>query len=288
MIGAKSTVGGAISIVNAIATKKGATVGIGLNVNAEVRAYLGDSGISVTRTDNHSLSSKLIEKTIMNAVPSDILESHRFEVKIASEIPAGIGLKSSSAISVAVALACSRAFKLSMSSQQILLASVNASIESKVSITGAYDDACSCYHGGYNVTDNARRATVRHQRAPTNMSAVILIPKKLKRGNVKRLRLLEPVFEYAWKIARKTDYWKAMTVNGLAVASALESPSSIITDVIEKGAIAASVSGNGPAIAAVIKNKDVQDFKNAMASDTEYRIIVSPLSNRKAKAHDLV
>lgn len=287
MIGARATVGGAISIVNAIATKKGATVGIDLKVSAEIRAYQGGRGISVIRTENRSLSSRLIQKTIKHTVPKDISESHRFEVRISSEIPAGFGLKSSSAISSAVALACSHAFKLRLSDRQILLAGINASIESKVSITGAYDDACSCYYGGYNITDNARRAIIRHQRAPTNMNAVIFIPKNPKRGNPKKLSLLRPVFDEAWNIAKKADYWKAMAINGLAVASILGSTPDVMTNMIQKGAIAVSVSGNGPSIAAVVKNEDVQNVKRVLAG-IEGKIIVAAFSNRKAKAHDLV
>ena len=81
-------------------------------------------------------------------------------------------------------------FKPKFTDQQILLAGVDASIESKVSITGAYDDACSCYYGGFNVTDNAKKKRIHFEKGPVNMIAVIFIPKNRKRGNLKKLKNL--------------------------------------------------------------------------------------------------
>ena len=100
------------------------------------------------------------------------------------------------------------------------------------------------------MTDNSKYAIARRECAPTDMSVVIFIPKKLKRGNPKKLKLLEHVFVNAWKMAKKSEYWNAMTINGLATESVLGAPPGIITDLIEGGAEAASISGNGPAIAA--------------------------------------
>ena len=90
-----------------------------------------------------------------------------------------------------------------------MLAGVEASIESKVSITGAYDDACSCYYGGFNVTDNARKKRIQFEKGPTNLIAVIFIPKNRKRGNLKNLKNLSPHYlNNAWNFARNSDYWE--------------------------------------------------------------------------------
>ena len=99
----KAIVHGAISIVNAIATKKGATVGISLTVEAIIETEKG-KGITI-QSKNGTLSSRLITKTIEKIVPSKDLEQNKINVTLESEIPTGYGLKSSSAISSAVALA---------------------------------------------------------------------------------------------------------------------------------------------------------------------------------------
>ena len=72
---AKATVYGAISIVNAIANQKGATLGIGLKVEATVEVSQG-KGISIF-SENKSLSSKLINKTIEKIISKKDLEKNK-------------------------------------------------------------------------------------------------------------------------------------------------------------------------------------------------------------------
>jgi len=192
MAKAKAIVHGAVSLVSAIANKKGATLGISLTVEATVETRPG-KGI-IIQSKNKTLSSRLINKTVEKILTKKELEQNKITVSLESEIPTGYGLKSSSAISSAVALACAKIFKPELTDQQILLAGVDASIESKVSITGAYDDACSCYFGGFNVTDNAKKKIIRSEKIPTNLMAVILVPYNRKRGNVKNLKILSSVF----------------------------------------------------------------------------------------------
>jgi len=280
----KATVHGAISLVNAIATQKGATLGIELKVDATIETSSG-RGISI-QSENKSLSSRLINKTIEKIVSKKDLEENKIVITLDSEIPTGYGLKSSSAISSAVALACSKIFKPRLTDKQILLAGVDASIESKVSITGAYDDACSCYYGGFNVTDNFKRIRIHSEKAPTNLIAIIFIPKNRKRGNLKNLKILSGVFENAWELAKKSDYWNAMNINGLATAATLNSDPKIIVDILEKGAYGVSVSGNGPSIAAITKKENETNIKKIF-SGLEGSIIVSKVNNKKAEVYEL-
>ena len=284
MAKAKATVHGAVSLVNAIANQKGATLGIALKVEVIVETSPG-KGI-ILKSENKSLSSRLINKTVEKIIPKKELDQNKITITLDSEIPTGYGLKSSSAISSAVALACAKIFKPKYTDQQILLVGVDASIESKVSITGAYDDACSCYYGGFNVTDNAKKKRVHFEKAPTNLVVVIKKKKNRKRGNLKNLKSLSSVFENAWELARKKDYWEAMIINGLATASILKSDPKIIISLIEKGALGASVSGNGPAVAAVVKKENESNIKRIFSA-LEGRVIISKLSNKKAEVHEL-
>jgi len=280
----KATIHGAVSIVSAIANKKGATLGISLKVEAIVETSEG-KGI-IIQSENKSLSSRLINKTIEKIVTKKDLEKNKITVTLTSEIPTGYGLKSSSAISSAVALACAKIFKPKYTDRQILLAGVEASIESKVSITGAYDDACSCYYGGFNVTNNGKRDRVHFEKIPSNLMAVIFIPKNRKRGNLKKLKILSSIFNNAWELTRERKYWEAMTINGLATSSILNSDPKIIVDLIEKGALGASVSGNGPSIAAIVKKENIQNIKKVFGV-LEGNIIVSKINNKKAEIHEL-
>ena len=280
----KATIHGAVSLVSAIANKKGATLGISLKVEAIVETSEG-KGI-IIQSENKSLSSRLINKTIEKIVSKKDLEKNKIIITLTSEIPTGYGLKSSSAISSVVALACAKIFKPKWTDHQILLAGVQASIESKVSITGAYDDACSCYYGGFNVTDNGKRSRIQFEKVSTNLIAVIFIPKNRKRGNLKRLKILSAIFNNAWELAKERKYWESMTINGLATSSILNSDPKIIVDLIEKGALGASVSGNGPSIAAIVKKENESNVKKIFAA-LEGSIIVSKINNKKAEVHEL-
>ena len=280
----KATVHGAISIVNAIATGKGATLGITPKVEAILEGVSG-SGISI-ESKNQGISSRLVTKTIENIVPKKQLEKTKFHVILDSEIPSGYGLKSSSAISSAVALACTKFIGGKTNDVEILLAGVNASLETKVSVTGAFDDACACYFGGFAVTDNYKRKIICSRHAPTDLKVVIFIPRSRRRGNIKKLKTLSTVFERAWNFAKNSDYWNAMILNGFATSAILNSEPKIITDLILNGAIGASISGNGPAIAAVAKHFDVSRVKKVFSS-LEGRIVVSQVNNKRAEMHEL-
>ncbi len=281
---AKASMHGAVSIVNAIATGKGSTLGISLGIEAIVETEPGKGIIFENRESN--LSSRLIRKVVETSVPKSELEKNKIIISVKSEIPSGYGLKSSSAISSVISLACAKLFNPKATDLDILRYGVHASIESKVSITGAFDDACGCYFGGFVVTDNSNIKIIKSEKAPEDLSAIIFIPKSRRRGNVKKLKILEGVFSQAWDLASKSDYWNAMILNGLATSAILGSDPKIITDLIDSGALGASVSGNGPSIAAIVKNDRISSVKKVFSS-LEGGTIVSPINNRKAEVYEV-
>ena len=275
---------GAVSLVNAIATGKGATLGISLGIEAIVETEPG-KGITFENKESN-LSSRLIRNVVEKAVPKSELEKNKITISVKSEIPSGYGLKSSSAISSVISLACAKLFRPKATDIEILKDGVLASIESKVSITGAFDDACACYFGGFVVTDNTNIKIVKSEKAPEDLSAIIFIPKSRRRGNVKKLKILNSVFSQAWDLANKSDYWNAMILNGLATSTILGSDPKIITDLLDSGALGASVSGNGPSSAAVVKNDKISSVKKVFSA-LDGSIIVSPINNKKAEVHEV-
>jgi len=281
---AKATIHGAISIVNAIATGKGAALGISKKVNVEMETSYG-KGV-IIEVENKSMSSRLINRVIEKIVTKNELSKTKLKVSLDTEIPTGYGLKSSSAISTAVAMACAKLFKPNMNDTEILKAGVKASIETKVSLTGAYDDACACYYGGFVVTDNYKKKLIRSEKCLNHVSAVIFIPKSRKRGNIRKLNSFSDDFEQAWNLAKKSDYWNAMILNGLATSPILSSEPKIIPKLLENGALGASVSGNGPSIAAIVKNNAVSKIKNVFSS-LDGKITVAEINNKKAEVHEL-
>ena len=284
MVIVKSEVHGAVSLVNAIATGNGAAVGIDTFVKTTLEVKEG-SGIHIT-SDNKTISSRLINKVIQNSVPKKQLEKIRLELDFQSNIPTGYGLKSSSAISTAVSMVCSKAFQRKFTDKKILRIGVESSIQTKVSLTGAYDDACACYYGGFNVTNNYKRNLVLRRPAPNNLQAIIFLPKLRKRGNLKKLKNFKPAFEKAWELAKNGDYWNASILNGIATSSILNSNPELIFKLIEKGAICATISGNGPSIMAITKKGHSSNIKKEFSS-LEGNIIISNVNNKKAEVHEV-
>jgi shikimate kinase len=271
---AKATVHGAISIVNAIATGQGSALGISLKVTAEVELQKGHGVRFATGKNGDSLINAIIQKTI----PKETIESNTITIRVDSEIPIGYGLKSSSAVSNAVALACSQMVSdESVNDYTILEVAARSSLEARVSLTGAYDDATACYFGGFTVTDNYCRRIIRKE----NLYAIIILPHDTTRGDVLKLKNLSDIFIDAFRFAESGQYWKAMKLNGVLTSAALSSNYTPVMAAIEHGALSASISGNGPSIAAVGYEHEVEPIMGAL-SKFEDRIIVSKVNNEKA------
>lgn len=275
---ARAIVHGAISIVNAIATGKGSALGISLKVTAEVELQKGHGLRFMTGRNSNRLIKNIIQKTI----PRQITETNMISIRVDSEIPIGYGLKSSSAVSNAVALACSQIEREEdINDHTILEVAASSSLEAKVSLTGAYDDATACYFGGFTVTDNYSRRLIRKERAPENLYAIIILPSNTPRGDVRKLRNLSDIFIDAFRFAESGQYWKAMKLNGVLASAALSSSYMPVMAAMEHGALSASISGNGPSIAAVGYEDAVEPIVGAL-SKFEGKIIVSKVNNEKA------
>jgi shikimate kinase len=278
----RATMHGAVSIVNAIATGNGSALGISLRVTAEAEISRGH-GVKFLTGKN---DDKLINNIIYNILPREMVEQNMIVIKVKSEIPIGYGLKSSSAVSNAVALACFRLTRQDIDDYAVLDAAVKASLDAKVSITGAYDDASACYFGGFTLTDNYSRKLIRRDEAPSDLFAIIFLPRNTPRGDVHKLSNLSDLFIDAFRLAEAGDYWKAMKLNGVLTSAALSTRYAPVMTAIEHGALSASISGNGPSMVAIAYEDEVEEIKSAL-SKFEGRMLVSRINNIKAKVEVL-
>ena len=278
----RATMHGAISIVNAIATGKGSALGISLKVTAEVSLENGQ-GIKFHSTKDDRLLRNIVYKTI----PAEIIANNMVSIHIESEIPLGFGLKSSSAVSNAVALACSRLIDSNMGDYTVLDIAVSASLDAKVTVTGAYDDAAACYFGGFVLTDNYARNLIRREKAPDNLYAIILLPQGTSRGNIDKLSIMSDFFMNAFNLAEAGEYWKAMKLNGVLASAALSMNYEPVRVALERHALGASVSGNGPSLAAVAYENRIDDIKSAFGNFNG-NILVSKINNQKASAEKII
>lgn len=274
------TMHGAVSIVNAVANGHGSALGISLKVLADLTISAG-KGVYLQSKQGEKLLNTLVRRTL----PKTVLIDHAVRIEIKSEIPVGFGLKSSSAVSSAVALAIQKFLGEEIDDVKILNQSADASIDAGVSLTGAFDDSAACYFGGFVVTDNFSRKLIRREPASEDLSAVILLPSRVSRGNLFNLYLAPEIFDLAFKMASDRDYWNAMKLNGMAVGALLGSDYTPVISAIKEHALSAGISGNGPSVVAIANSKHLKNLVSSLSS-FEGQVLISKVNNQKATVEE--
>jgi len=305
MVSATALCHGAATIVNAIATGKGAAFGLGLSAKATVE--LKDEG-SVTAIDVKE--PKLVEACVRNVLKL-FDYGYGATIRVESEVPIARGLKSSSVVANAAVLAtfgalAKRHGKIKMlridkelSRQQLVIGDeeikdetildigVKSAKEAGVTITGALDDAAAAYFGGFVVTDNTQNKILRRGEME-KLSAAIFVPDKqthTRDFDVERAKTFSREVEAVWQMALSGDIYTAMTLNGLiysaVVGNKKEDPALIAAAAMDAGAVAAGLSGTGPAVVAITKG-DPDRILNVWGG-LDGRLIQTKVSSEKAK-----
>ena len=273
----RATVHGAISILNAIGTGYGSAVGISLRVVTEICLSEG-KGLKV-RTD---LGKDLLESLASMIIPEEIVSQYQINIDVFSEIPPGYGLKSSSAVTSALSLACFKIINDNVDDKCVLQSAITASIKAGVTFTGAFDDSTACYYGGVVITNNRSRELLQRYKAPEGLYAVIFLPNQQTRGDfMSRLSIMSELFLDSFNLAKSGNYWKAMNLNGVIMSCVSGIDSGPALDALSAGAISASISGNGPSIAAVASLENINNVVDAL-SQHDGKVLVSKLNNEKA------
>ncbi len=239
---------GAGTIINAIATWKGAAFGIDLKTEAEVML-----------TEDKSIQGYIEgggDTTLIERCVELVLE--RFgsncgaRVSTKSEIPMASGLKSSSAAANAAVLATLDALGERLEPLEAVKIGVQAALDSKVTITGAFDDACASMLGGFVITDNRKMELIK--REERDYEVLILAPERKvysSSTNVARARVIAPWVELAYGEALAGNFEKAMTLNGFLYCAALGFSAEPMLAALEVGIKGVSLSGTGPSYVAL-------------------------------------
>jgi len=255
-LSAEATAYGAVTIVNAMATGKGAAFGIDLWTKAKV-TLTDDATIQTRILGDMEEKTLLAEKCVQAVFTRFGMQKFGARVETESNIPIARGLKSSSVAGNAITLATLAALQKQLQPNEILDLVVNASLEAKVSVTGAFDDAAASLYGNVVVTDNTLRKILRTY--PIEDHQVLLLVPREKAYTVdvdlNRIKTFARQIEVAHELALAGKYWNAMTLNGLVYSDALRLPRDVILDSMDAGALAAGVSGKGPARAFVVTDE---------------------------------
>ncbi len=249
---------GAATIINAIATGRGAAFGVDLWTRARVR--LTDDACNI---EGKILSEPNENTALMREAVSAVFRRFRVENELGayaeteSNIPIARGLKSSSVAANALVLATAAALGKTLSDVEVLKLSVDAAIKAETTITGAFDDSCASFFGNIVVTDNAKRRILKRFEAEEDLDVLFHVPPQKSytfTSNVDRMKLIAPQVEVAFKEALSGNYWTALTLNGILYSAALGYDAKPAIEALDAGALASGLSGKGPATVAVVRS----------------------------------
>jgi len=220
-----------VSIVNAIPCGRGAVIPINL------KAYAKEG-------------SKNRDSPLISAIEDYLYKKYNLKTtfQIFSEIPEGVGLKSSSAVSVAILSSIEEKTKV----YPPLLSAIITK-EYGLSITGAFDDAVSSYEGKISFTDNLNLKILKLIENPYDLNVIIVIKGRRNELNVNLMRENCKFFDEAFKRGINGDIFGAIKINGYLMAKINNYETEILDYMIKKGAIAAGISGNGPSYFGLVK-----------------------------------
>jgi shikimate kinase len=270
---------GAATIINAIATYRGSAFSIDLKTHAEVEVAPDLRGINgEAESCSEKVSAKLVERCVQIVFKKFKIHEGA-HIKTTSEIPVARGLKSSSAAANAAVLATLSATGKKLEPLEAARLGVRAALDTGVTITGAFDDACASMLGGLVLTDNKKMKLVR--RVPFAGDVLILVPEKRSPTVRKKVlpKMLAPLVDIAYDMALDGKYENAMNLNGFLYCVALGFDSKPIILALENGARAASLSGTGPAFAAIVDRKSENAVRDAWG---EFGTVIKTKTNNRS------
>jgi len=297
---------GAGTIINAISTGFGGAFAIDLFTEATVEIgkdikeiygeieykKIANQTVESDRSNNHD--DTVLIKNCVKLVLDRFNCDFGAYVKTKSNIPMTRGLKSSSAASNATVLATISALKkagyidddVMLNDESIINLGVNASLLSKVTITGAFDDASASYLGGVVLTENYKRNITK--RVVLDQDVLILVPNRSVYTidiDVNSTKSISYFVKQAYDMAMRNEFEHAMTLNGILYTFIWKLDQQPILSALSCGVSGATLSGTGSAYVAWVDRELRSELINRWkALDGE--IISTKINNEGARIID--
>ncbi len=249
---------GAVTIVNALSTGVGCAVAVSLRVRAELElrraARTGPCRIQIERAADSALVRETLQAGLARFAPG---EAYSGELVLHSEVPVSRGLKSSSAVGVAVLAAVANALHQHRPPAEIARLASEVAQEIGLSATGAFDDCLAATQGGVAFTDNSARVALRAPSFDARLEVVLWIPRTThapSTGYLNQFRENGAPGTEAVRAVRAGDWARAMSLNTELVERVMGYDYSALRHrLLNAGAVMAGVSGMGPALAVFVR-----------------------------------
>jgi len=262
---------GGVSVLHAIGTGKGCSVGIELMTEVSLV-----SDQAPVPEDEHGILDSVVAVWTDSGypIPGDV------GWRVISEIPIGQGLKSSAALACAAARALDEVSWTRLSDFDIVDIAVAAQRRAGCTITGSMDDCWAAISPGWKLVDPSlsSRDSILLEGDTESGLAVLIVLRGPRNLEVRPEPFAEQhkLFERALASLSSGSTLGAMSTNGMAVAAATGDDEAlrICNSAIARGAIAAGLSGSGPAIAIVCYQQGAEQLAEAM-SESGLQVIQS-------------
>ena len=276
---AKAWAHAGLGLVNAIGTGGyGAAVALDLWLWIEAWPCNGSRGYTVTRGRRVE-----IDPVILDSV-SEVVEGFTGRglgglcARGWSEIPLEAGLKGSSAlINALIGAALSLLGAGSPGLLGLARLGVKAARLAGLTVTGALDDHLAVSGCGTYATDNREQRLLRSWSGPSWVVAVAVPGRRsIKRIDVAGFERYRALYEAAWRLLERGEHGYAALVNGVATMLATGGDPGVLAELVSNGALAAGVSGKGPAVyAATGSEEEAQRLKTVLEKRIGGEVLVA-------------
>ena len=248
---------GAISILHALGTGRGCSVGIQLETQVQIVNQSNE-----VNDDRHGLLASVEYCWREQGFPIP----DEFGWNVESTVPIGQGLKSSSALSCAALRALNSCAWTGLSNSEIADLSAKSQLMSKCAITGSMDDNWASLEPGWKLVDPSLGASdsIIIQGEMDDRLSVLVCLRGERSREISPTKFLEQnqIFERSLASIMSGSALDSLSSNGMAVSAATGDHEALrISNLcIASGAIASGISGSGPAIAVVCFEADTESI----------------------------
>ncbi len=258
---------GAISVINAMPCGIGAVIGTELTTRSEFVPEGNDKTVEIV---NDSSEPTLLAELCVSAAYSEagIDEPDGWHLRTISEIPPSRGLKSSSSAANSILSAVFNELEHSIDALTMIKIGVDCAKRAGVTRTGSFDDACGCHFGGFTITNNTDTEVILMEDFPLH-DVILHIPDVKIRKSSLNMDALTAIADRQRGVIKlsETDPLGALTKNGRLIAKASGLDNSVAENALKVGALAAGITGSGPATAIVVESGKAKDFVEATGLD---------------------
>ncbi len=248
----RGTAYGSCSLLHAL----GAGYGASLSLDLPAKVMIRDNPDRQEIVDPHGLLDAVKATWIEAGLPF----SEEYHWMVRSEVPMGMGLKSSSAVAAAAVLALAEATETSLEIAQVVELAVRAQIAAGCTVTGSVDDTWAAVTPGWKVVNPQvpiEEGIALEGLWPEPEEWAVFIVERGERTveiDPQSFARAQMNFQKALMAIQQGALDNALTENGRGVALSTQDQigRKICNDLLVWGARCAGISGSGPSVVFMI------------------------------------